>query len=115
MTSTDRIEASYRDPSGFVFRRNGELLRQINQCYKDDYAALTESGLYRALVEQGQLVQHDEVGAPFEEPRAAWKLIRPRKIDFISYPYEWSFSQLKDAALLTLAIQREAMQRDLSL
>ena len=27
---------------------------------------------------------------------------------FISYPYEWSFSQLKDAALLTLEAQAAA-------
>ena len=33
----------------------------------------------------------------------------------ISYPYEWCFSQLKDAALLTLRLQRAAMERGMSL
>ncbi|MCX6558696.1 MAG: SAM-dependent methyltransferase [Candidatus Aminicenantes bacterium] len=39
----------------------------------------------------------------------AYKVIRPLPLPFISYPYEWSFSQLKDAALLTLDIQKTAM------
>ena len=43
------------------------------------------------------------------------KIIKPEKIPFISYPYEWSFSQLKDAALLTLRIQKGAMKYGMTL
>jgi ribosomal protein L11 methylase PrmA len=39
----------------------------------------------------------------------------PRKIPFISYPYEWSFQQLKDAALATLSIQKRALKYGMSL
>ena len=113
--TTERLEASYKDPSGFVFQRNGQLLRQINQCYREDFEALNQSGLYSALVDSGRLVSHEPIDAPFEDPTVGWKVIRPRKIDFISYPYEWSFSQLRDAALLTLAIQKQAMEHGLSL
>ncbi|HLK17002.1 MAG TPA: hypothetical protein VKT78_19510 [Fimbriimonadaceae bacterium] len=42
-------------------------------------------------------------------------VIRPEPIPFVSYPYEWSFSQLKDAALLTIAIQKRAIARGMSL
>ena len=38
------------------------------------------------------------------------KIIQPERVPFISYPYEWSFGQLKDAALATLSIQRARPQ-----
>jgi SAM-dependent methyltransferase len=38
----------------------------------------------------------------------AHAVIRPAEVDFVSYPYEWSFGMLKDAALLTLDVQAEA-------
>ena len=45
----------------------------------------------------------------------AYKVIRPELVPFISYPFEWCFSQLKDAALLTLDIQRTALEHGMSL
>jgi len=36
-------------------------------------------------------------------------------VPFISYPYEWSFSQLKAAALATLEIQKRALAFGMSL
>jgi hypothetical protein len=113
---TDQIiGASFRDPSGFVFKRGSEILRQVNQSYREDYQVLFDSGLYHLLVNDGKLISHEEIDAPLADPHLGWKIIRPRKITFISYPYEWCFSQLKDAALLTLAIQKQAMQRGMSL
>jgi hypothetical protein len=44
-----------------------------------------------------------------------YKIIKPELIPFISYPYEWSFSQLKHAALLTLEIQQRSMAHGMSL
>ena len=49
------------------------------------------------------------------ESDAAFKIIQPERVPFISYPYEWSFSQLKDAALATLSIQKRALKLDMSL
>src|SRR5665213_3804237 len=111
----ERVAASYRDPSGFIFRRGGQLLRQINHVYTPDYTALNESGLYAELAESLLLIPHNEVDVPAAEPSLALKVIRPRELGFISYPYEWSFSQLKDAALCTLEVQKRAVARGLSL
>ena len=113
--NAERVAASYRDPSGFIFRCDGQLLRQINTVYAADYAALNETGLYTELVEHALLIPHDEVDVPAPDPTLALRIIRPRELAFISYPYEWSFSQLKDAALCTLDIQKRAMARGLSL
>jgi ribosomal protein L11 methylase PrmA len=111
----ERLGSSYRDPSGFVFRRNGGLFRQVNQGYRTDYESLVQGGLYEALRSSGQLIDHEDVDAPFADPRVGWKVIRPRVLGFISYPYEWSFGQLKDAALLTLAVQKRALEHGMSL
>jgi ribosomal protein L11 methylase PrmA len=113
--NAQRLGASYRDPSGFVFHREGTLFRQVNQSYRPDYEALMDSGLYRTMVDASRLVPHEEIQAPFADPQTGWKLLRPQCLGFISYPYEWSFSQLKDAALATLAIQKEAMRHGMSL
>jgi ribosomal protein L11 methylase PrmA len=113
--SENRLEASYRDPSGFVFRRNGEILRQVNQSYRHDFEEAESSGLFRSAISSGHLIPHDATELPLADPQVGWKIIRPRQLGFISYPYEWSFSQLKDAALTTLAIQKQAMQHGMSL
>jgi ribosomal protein L11 methylase PrmA len=111
---TKRVPGSFRDPSGFLFWRDGTLYRQVNPFYREDYDRLMESGLYDTLVGDGLLVPHEEVDVEPAEP-GAYRVIQPEPIRFVSYPYEWCFSQLKDAALLTLRLQKEALEKDLSL
>jgi len=107
--------ASFRDPSGFVFEHHGMLYRQVNDCYQDQYLLLMDSGLYEKLVNQGMLIPHEEVDVPAPVEGNAWRIIRPEPIAFISYPYEWCFSQLKDAALLTLDMQLAALKHGMCL
>lgn len=106
--------SSFRDPSGAVFVREGVVLRQINECYRPQYEKLMGSGLYERLVKEGLLVAHEETGEAPEEG-AAYKVVRPEQIPFISYPYEWSFGQYKDAALCTLRAHRAALDFDMIL
>jgi ribosomal protein L11 methylase PrmA len=108
--------ASFRDPHGFVFRgEGGTLYRQINRSYEADYKRLMSSGLYDELVEAGLLIPHEEVGRSHAVSEEACQVIQPRELPFISYPYEWPFSALRDAALLTLDVQRRALRYGLSL
>ena len=102
--------SSFRDPSGFLFKFKGTLYRQINRRYKIDYDFLINSGLYGELVAQGLIIPHQEVEIiPFPQPELAYKIIKPEKVDFISYPYEWSLPQMRGAALTTLRIARIAL------
>ena len=78
----NRITSSYRDPSGFVLKKNGEIFRQINPIYKKNYDLLMTSGLYKELVKEKLLIPHKEISK---------NLIKPEQIPFISYPYEWCF------------------------
>ncbi len=111
-----RHPASFRDPSGFIFHSKIGLLRQINASYQKNYEKLISSGLFQKLVTEGLLVDHKEVDLKqFSQSSEAYKIIQPQKIDFISYLYEWSFGQLQDAALLTLKIQKIALEFGMSL
>lgn len=109
------ISASFRDPSGFVFNLGGTVYRQINISYKDNYDHLMASGLYQSLVDAGLLIPHEEVDLPNLKSDGAYKVIKPEAVEFISYPYEWCFSELKDAALATLKIEKTALDFGMSL
>ncbi len=73
------------------------------------------SGLYEELTGARLLIPHEELEAAAWDPIVAYKVIRPESIEWISYPYEWTFSQYQDAALLTLEIQRRALRRGMTL
>lgn len=114
-TGDRRVPGSFRDPSGFLFTREGTLYRQVNLAYRDHYDRLQKSGLYDKLVGEGLLVPHQEVKIAPADPGPAYRILEPEPVRFISYPYEWCFSQLKDAALATLNIQRLALDFGMSL
>lgn len=111
----ERISSSFRDPDGFVYRQGGTLLRQVNQSYREDYEALVDSGLYEELADAGLLVSHEERPVSSALAPNAFRVIEPLEVSTISYPYEWCFGQLKDAALTTLEIQKRALARGMTL
>lgn len=107
--------ASFRDPAGYVFTSDGVLYRQIHDIARKDYEHFVTSGLYDRLVASGDLVRHEEVDRALSPDGLAFRVIRPARVPFISYPYEWCFSQLKAAALLTLRVQKAAIAHGMSL
>ena len=115
MDGPDRLRSSFRDPSGFLFRRDGVLYRQINEISRQDYDRFVESGLCGALTDAGLLVPHCDASIDLAAAPGAYRVIEPEEIPFVSYPYEWCFSELKDAALATLAVQKRALEHDMIL
>ena len=109
------VPGSFRDPSGFVFVRDGVLYRQVNSVHRPHYDLLMASGLYGSLVAEGLLVPHEEVAIDLAAAPGAHRVLRPERIPFVSHPYEWCFDQLKDAALATLRIQEIALDHGMSL
>ncbi len=108
-------KSSFRDNSGFVFCEHGEIFRAITYSYKENYEHLIECGLYDYLIKENLLISHTEEVLKDKLNPDIYKIIKPKKIDFISYPYEWCFSQLKDAALTTLRIQKAALKHGMTL
>ncbi len=116
MIDAQKQLGSFRDPSGFLFYKNGSLYRQVNLVYQKHFDWLMDSGLYENLVAQNLLVSHEEVTPiDFQQPQFANKTIQPEVVDFISYPYEWTFHQLRSAALTTLRIARIALEHGMIL
>ena len=107
-----RLAGSFRDPSGFVYEKNGTFCRAIFPSYQRHFDKFIKSGLYEKLLERKLIIPFFDIPSDFD---GTWKTIRMDRIPFISYPYEWSFDQLKDAALSTLNIQLEALDHGMSL
>jgi len=113
---------SFRDPDGRVFRIDGEIIRALSEQGAADWSALQESGLLARLVESGDVVE-TTTASPTKleavnsaDPEGEWlTALRHERLPFVSYPYEWTFSMLRDAALLQLRVTREALGAGLAL
>ena len=106
----NRHSSSFRDPSGFIFKDNGTIKRVIFPIYFEVYDKLTSSGFFKPLHNKRLLIDHREIERTNEKI-----LIQPEQIPFVTYPYEWSFEQYKEAALLTLKLQKYAITKGFSL
>lgn len=110
MGKNNKDNASFRDPSGYVFYKDNCVHRKIDKSYFKQYEHLMTSGLYEELIEKELLIKHEET-----ERNDEYIIIKPEEIPFISYPYEWCFEELKDAALLTLEIENIALKYNMTL
>src|SRR5690606_41841913 len=99
MQTKNRHSSSFRDPSGYVFTNQGQVFRQVNPIYFEQYNSLKGSGFYEKLFKAGLLIPHEET-----ESTQTGVTLKPENISFFSYPYEWSFNQYKHAALHTLKL-----------
>lgn len=109
MKKISKLHSSFRDPAGFMFYHEGSLYRQLNNSAAPDYEAFCSSGFKDALIKKQYIVDYIELSSKDLGLEEGYKYLKPTLVPYISYPYEWSFSQLKDAALLTLKIQRLAL------
>lgn len=112
---TKPIFSSFRDPDGFLFQKNNILYRQVNLSYQEHYLHLKNSGLLSELQSEHLLINHVETSGKNIVSENAYCILQPENVTPITYPYEWCFSQLQDAALLTLRIQQMAMKYKMSL
>ncbi len=100
------LASSFRDPSGFVFQKDGIIYRQVNKTFKEDFDHFTGGGCYDHFIKNEWLIPHEEIMENLSGSDNWYKTLRPQKIPFISYPYEWCFDMLKDAALLSLQLAK---------
>ena len=107
----ETLGSSFRDPSGFIFKHQNTIYRQVNTVFGNTFDWFFGSDLYHELVDKDYLLSHETVTST-NVPRteSCHRIVRPAQLPYISYPYEWCFSQLKDAAMLTLRIQTIALK-----
>ena len=100
-TSHTPEPASFRDPEArVVYSADGEVLRELSPRAREDWDALESARFFRRALEDGRIVATEEV-----EPG----VLRHERLPFVSYPYEWPFEMLRDAALLQLGLLDEAL------
>lgn len=107
--------ASFRDPSGFIFTYNHKIFRQVNESYKEHFELLIRSGLYDRLFKEGKIISHQQINENLSGEKKWYTTLLPEQLEYVSYPYEWPFDMLKDAAICTLEITKEAIRDSLLL
>jgi hypothetical protein len=112
---SDVSSSSFRDPAGYVFVDGGVVKRAVTVHGEADYRRFISSGLYQRLVKESLLVAHEERDAAIRRSPEVATVLLPEQIPTISYPYEWCFGQLRDAALLTLRLEKHALEHGMTL
>ncbi|MFC5925053.1 methyltransferase domain-containing protein [Micromonospora vulcania] len=104
--------ASFRDPANQVFHVGDEVLRGLDEQAAGHWRTLSVSPFFPALVAAGKVCATEDAPSTLvpAEAGAPWAaVLRHERIPFVSHPYEWSFTMLRDAALLHLEILRTAL------
>ena len=105
------VPGSFRDPKGRVAKgKSGEVFRMITKTGKGDFTDIEESGLYSRLIQANKLIAHEQV--PISEATGGTDvqiLLEHPALPMVSYPYEWCFQQMKEAALLQLDLYLEGL------
>ena len=100
---------SFRDPRSRVFVTPDAVYRGLTAEGLADYEAVERAPFFAALLDEGAVVATERAD-PAPELAGDWAaVLRHERLDLISYPYEWTFSMLQDAALLQLDVTRRAL------
>lgn len=105
---------SFRDPDSRVFLDGPRVLRALSDRGLEDFTELAASG----LLDDPRIVRttlSESTPLPALGDHGAAAVLEHERVPFISYPYEWSFSMLKQAALLQLDLILLALDHDLML
>jgi hypothetical protein len=121
-TRTPADPGSFRDWDGRVFSADGRVVRALSETGLADWEALAASELFERYTASGGLVgtwrEPDETLDDLRQadPDGTWvAALGHERIPVVSYPYEWTFSMLKDAALLQLELTSAALEENLAL
>ncbi|WP_372015806.1 hypothetical protein [Pseudoxanthomonas sp. 10H] len=121
MSDFTRDPGSFRDPSGYVFSDGERVLRTLGERGRERYEAARASGLLEEACARGLIIASQVAPGGFEDAlRGArgekpLQVIEHPRIPVITYPYEWTFTQLRDAALQHLRLQLLALEYDFEL
>jgi len=111
----EQDHGSFRDRKGFVFVWNNEIYRAVHKSFESEWINLSKSELFQNLLSKKRIPSFDTVEPVIGLPAEISKCVKVQKIPFISWPCEWTFDQLKSAALLTLNVYRAALKHGYTL
>src|SRR4051812_40574853 len=96
---------SFRDPDSAVFYADGRVLRGLSARAAGDWERLSASTFFARCVNDGSIVRTTryEGDAPPSPRGESWSVVlEHERVPLVSYPYEWPFAMLRDAASLHL-------------
>ena len=101
---------SFRDPLSRVYVDDAAVWRGLSDAGLADFEAYAATDAYRRAQGDGRVVATTAVPVADAPVGEGWAgALRHDRVRVITYPYEWTFSMLKDAALLQLDLSREAL------
>lgn len=106
------VAGSFRDPHARVFDDGDRILRALDATAAEAFAVVERTDFYRSVQRSGRLVRTHRTEGPEAEALvdAGWvEVLEHDRVPVVSYPYEWSFSMLRDAALLHLDLVGRAI------
>ena len=107
---------SFRDRTARVFYRDGQVFRGLSELALRNWLKLDGTRFFHELVGQGKVVATEQVEDPTLDPGGEWAgVLRHATIPFVSYPYEWCFGMLREAALLQLELIAAALGEGMTL
>lgn len=117
MKKTQRNNASFRDPNGYVYQIEDRIYRTVMPVAQNEFDFVRSTGLITKLIAEKKLLPETLIESHLLKdisPDIKCVLEHP-KLPFISYPYEWTFSALKSAALLHIDIHLQALEHGVTL
>jgi len=120
-TSIRKNSLSFRDPASKIYEivdKSGKpvrILRGLREDSVNNYKELSKKVFFEKFFKSEMLV-NSELNLTDDQDinkikNDGWNAVVEHEVlDFISYPYEWSFSMLKDAALLHLFIIKKSFE-----
>jgi ribosomal protein L11 methylase PrmA len=101
---------SFRDPLSRVYVDDDAVWRGLSEDGVADFEAYAATQAYQDAQADGRLVRTEAVPVADAPVGSGWAgALRHERVRVITYPYEWTFSMLKDAALLQLELSRAAL------
>lgn len=117
MTRPEPVQGSFRDPAGHIYRIEDRIFRTISDVAAGDYEFVRDSGFLSSMADSGAVIATREVGREVlgDVAANARHVVEHPKIEFVSWPYEWSFPMLRAAALHHLDVHLAALEADITL
>ncbi|MFT5203846.1 MAG: ribosomal protein L11 methylase PrmA [Candidatus Aldehydirespiratoraceae bacterium] len=115
MTDSSNYDSgSFRDPSSRVWRE-GELIRRgLDEVAAVDFDLVEQAKFFTKAIKAGQIVGTQRCEGTSPDGRSWTTVLEHDRIPVITYPHEWSFTMLQDAALLTLRLVRAAIDENIT-
>jgi|694.fasta_scaffold82197_4 ribosomal protein L11 methylase PrmA len=111
-----KIPGSFRDPSGNVFNYQNKIIRSVTKIAEQKYLYIKNNNIIEDSIKNNFLINTFEINDVFlKEQLKSSFLLEHQKLEYVSYPYEWSFEQLRDAALHHLNYQIFLLEKNFEL